>query len=69
MVEKNQKEEQINLNLTYFLETVLVDQNLVTFERLFKTNIPQERIKEYIDLSPNEAIRDMFKFILSQLNR
>jgi len=69
LVEKNPKEEQINLNLNYFLETILVDQNVVAFERLFKTNIPQERIKEYTELSPNEGIRDLFTFILSQLNK
>ena len=65
MVENNRKEGQINLNLTYFLETVLVDQNLVAFERLFKTNLPQERIKEYIEHSPDESIKELFKFILS----
>jgi hypothetical protein len=68
-IENAHDDVQVKTNLIYFLKTVLVNQTLQTFENLFSTTQPKEKLRDMMENSPSTEIRDLFSILYSQIVR
>jgi hypothetical protein len=68
-VENAGDDVQVRTNLVFFLKTVLINQDLACFEKLFNTTQPKEKLRDLMDNSPSEEIKDLFSILYSQIVR
>lgn len=68
-IENAHDDIQVKTNLIFFLKTVLVNQPLSVFENLFSTQTPKEKLREMMEESPSDEIKDLFSILYSQIVR
>jgi helix-turn-helix protein len=68
-IENAHDDVQVKTNLIFFLKTVLVNQPLTTFETLFSTTTPKEKLRDMMENSPSDEIKDLFSILYSQIVR